>query len=378
MSRPPVVMLSGVRWDAPWQRHHSLATLFARAGYPTVFVETTGLSNPRLSLATLRKVTARVDRSGEGHSPASGEENLTIYSPLVAPPTAEVFRGINAKLLVPKVAQDLGKLISGSPIVVAYPPTRTTLDIIAGLRPRLLFYDRADDYGAFPRVPKDIAATERELLHRADLISCTSKILLNEVRSLRPDAFLSGPAVDYERFAVLQNEGRGAVRNVAFFGDLSDERTDFEVFGAIARAGFGVRIVGTLGRVERGFLKTPGIEYRGLVPHERLPEALAGVDAFVLPYRDNRLTRSISPAKIFECLATGKPVISAPLPAMLDLGEHVYVADGPEGFVRSLRRLDEWESPEQVRARLDLAKANSWAVRFQEIETRILSALESS
>jgi hypothetical protein len=47
--KPPVVILSGVRWDFLWQRHQTLATLFAGAGYPTVFVETTGLANPRLT-----------------------------------------------------------------------------------------------------------------------------------------------------------------------------------------------------------------------------------------------------------------------------------------------------------------------------------------
>src|SRR5215210_7566375 len=55
LHKPPVVILSGVRWDFLWQRHHTLATLFAGAGYPTVFVETTGLSNPRPTGNTLRR-----------------------------------------------------------------------------------------------------------------------------------------------------------------------------------------------------------------------------------------------------------------------------------------------------------------------------------
>ena len=56
MRKPPVVILSGVRWDFLWQRHQTLATLFAGAGYPTVFVETTGLANPRPTRNTLRSV----------------------------------------------------------------------------------------------------------------------------------------------------------------------------------------------------------------------------------------------------------------------------------------------------------------------------------
>ena len=80
MERPPVVILSGVRWDFLWQRHQDLATLFSRAGYPTVFVETTGLANPHPNRETLRKVASRLSRAGgEG---SSAEEGLTVYSPL--------------------------------------------------------------------------------------------------------------------------------------------------------------------------------------------------------------------------------------------------------------------------------------------------------
>lgn len=376
MSRPPVVLLSGVRWGFLWQRHQALATLFARAGYPTVFVETTGLSNPRPDLGTLRKVAGRVATSGGGGAP--GEKNLTIYSPLTAPPTSQAFRWINAKVFATRVVRDLRGLVGQRPVVVAYPPTRTTLDIISGLEPRVLLYDRADDYAAFSGTPTDIAATERELIRRADLVSCTSTALVDEIRTSRPDAFLSGPAVDYERFAVLQVEGRREVRTVCFFGDLSGERVDLEVLAAIARAGFEVRLVGKLGRAELAFSKTPGVDYRGVVDHAALPQALMGVDAFVLPYRINLLTRGVSPAKTYECLATGKPVVASRLPAMAELGRHVYLADGPEGFVKALLGLGAMETEERVRARVELARANSWEARFGEIEGHISDVLAST
>ena len=71
--------------------------------------------------------------------------------------------------------------------------------------------------------------------------------------------------------------------------------------------------------------------------HAGLPAALAGVDAFVLPYKVNGLTRSISPAKTYECLATGKPVVTAHLPAMRDLAKYVYLAQRPQDYVGALR-----------------------------------------
>jgi glycosyltransferase involved in cell wall biosynthesis len=374
MDRPPVVILAGVRWDFLWQRHHALATLFARAGYPTVFVETTGLANPHPNRATLRKVAARVRRAGGEKSPA--EKGLTVYAPPAVPPTYRVFRWLNRGLFVPRVVRDLGEIAGPAPVVVAYPPTRTTLEVISGLRPRLVLYDCSDDYAHFLGAPRDITDTERELLRRADFVSCTSTRLLEKVRPVRPDAFLSGPAVDYERFALLQDtRSDKGVRTVCFFGHVSRERIDFSVLRAVAGAGFEVRIVGGLGRIEKGFLETPGIDYRGEVPHSELPAALAGVDAFVLPYRINGLTRGISPAKTYECLATGKPVVAAPLPALEELAGHVYLAKRPGDYAEVLRSLEGLETEEKRRARIELARENSWEARFEEIEEALCRLL---
>jgi len=373
--RPSVVILAGVRWDFLWQRHQTLATLFARAGYPTVFVETTGLANPRPSKATFGKVLSRARRSRKkGANPR--QENLTVYAPLTAPPTWKAFRWSNERFLLPRVLRVLKEIAGPRPVVVAYPPTRTTLALISGLDPRLVLYDRSDDYEHFPGAPKDIAKTERELLLRADLVSCTSQHLLKGARRIRPDAFLSGPAVDYERFAVLQDAGRvREVRTVCFFGDARRERIDFEILEAIAGADFGLRIVGGLDDAGQGLLKMPGVDYRGEVSHAGLPGTLVGVDAFVLPYRVNAMTRAISPAKTYECLAAGRPVVTAPLPAMEELGELVYLAERPEDYVGTLRRLWEQETPKKVLAGIELARENSWEVRFGELEEVLWRAL---
>ena len=369
MRKPPVVILSGVRWDFLWQRHQTLATLFADAGYPTVFVETTGLANPRPTRNTLRRVFGRIRRSGRPEEKQAAGRDLTVYAPLTAPPTCGAFRWSNAKLLVPCIISDLRKIAGPPPVVVAYPPTRTTLALISGLVPRLVLYDCSDDYEHFPGAPKDIGETERELLLGADLVSCTSAPLLKKARNIRPDAFLSGPAVDYERFAPLQDTHVGReVGTVCFFGHVSLERIDLDVLRAIAEAAFEVRIVGGLGSVEKSIIEIPGVDYRGEVSHARLPSALAGIDAFVLPYKVNALTRAISPAKTYECLATGKPVVAAQLPAMRDLGGYVYLAQRPEDYVEVLRNLKHLETEEKRRARIELARKNSWDTRFRALE----------
>jgi hypothetical protein len=95
----------------------------------------------------------------------------------------------------------------------------------------------------------------------------------------------------------------------------------------------------------------------------------------MLPYEVNDLTRAISPAKTYECLATGKPVVSTPLPAMEELAGHVYLANEPGEHVEVLRSLGDLETEERGRARIELARKNSWEARFGEIEEALWRVL---
>ncbi|MDN5698140.1 MAG: hypothetical protein L0G70_09245, partial [Rubrobacter sp.] len=233
----PVVVLSGIRWDFLWQRHQILASKLAERGHPTVFVETTGLSNPRLASGLARKLLLRLVRAASGTASRGGApNNLLVYSPLTAPPTARVFRELNRGVFAPRIARDLRELAGENPAVIAYPPTSTTLDIVRELSPLRLLYDCADNYEGLPGAPADIARTEREMLALADSVSCTSEFLLEKVRPLRPDAFLSGPGVDFETFNALAGEPVGEVRTVCFFGHVGG-RLDLDALRAIVRSG---------------------------------------------------------------------------------------------------------------------------------------------
>src|SRR5215207_9625708 len=186
--KPPVVLLANVRWEALREWSHILATLFSDAGYPTVFVETTGIRKPPLRMTTGRRVLKRLlsVRSG-GKKPASLSPNLTIYSPLVAPPTHEAFRRINRRFFVPRIVRDLQRLIGTTPVVMAFAPTRTTLDLLSGLEPRLVWYHCILNYEEFPGAPADIGETERRLLQMADAATVDSGFLKEKHRGARPD-----------------------------------------------------------------------------------------------------------------------------------------------------------------------------------------------
>ena len=369
-TKPPVVILSGIRWDFLWQRHQILAILFARAGYPTIYVETTGLRNPSLIPGNICKVLDRLLRAGckSRSTPDSTPSNLIVYSPLVVPPTWKVFRRLNTTVFVPRVARDLRRLLGGvSPAVIAYPPTRTTLDLLSKLEPRRVLYDCVLNYEFFPGVPSDIAETEKILFRRADAVTVDSGFLLEKHRGLRPDLVQIGSGVDHELFEQARmGPLRRPARTVCFFGMMDESRFDFDLVGKLAEEGYQVRLLGTLARP--AFARLPGVEYRGEVPHWDLPRHLSDADALIIPYKINAFSKGTFPAKIYECLATGKPTIVTPLPDLVPFGDLLYLAKDARGFVDTLRRLPDLETEVRVEARAELARQNSWETRFKAIE----------
>ena len=60
---------------------------------------------------------------------------------------------------------------------------------------------------------------------------------------------------------------------------------------------------------------------------------------------------------------------------MRGLGEHIYLAQSPEDYVRTLKGLRETETQERMRARIELARENSWEARFAELEEALWRAL---
>jgi hypothetical protein len=148
---------------------------------------------------------------------------------------------------------------------------------------------------------------------------------------------------------------------------VSRERTDFATLAGNRGAGFVVRLVGGLGRVERGFLEDARRRLQGEVSHAGLPAALAGVDAFVLPYEINGLTRGISPAKTYECLATANPSWRRPSRRWRSSPGTCTSRAGRRTTWRLCSSLGETRDGEGVRARIELARKNSWDVPVRRV-----------
>ena len=82
----------------------------------------------------------------------------------------------------------------------------------------------------------------------------------------------------------------------------------------------------------------PNVHFLGNRPYGTLPAYCCGLDAAIIPFRLNDLTRAVNPIKLREYLSAGLPVVSTPLPEVQAVGPGVWLAEGPQDFETALER----------------------------------------
>lgn len=362
-----IVILSSIEWSFLWQRHQTFAKMFADAGWKVVFIESSAKRNPnikdvpRIAHRLFRFIRKRDVLKKNGLS-----KNLTIISPVVFPSTYNIFRYINRLFFIPSLVRKIKAYIDRSEHVVVwcYLPTQTSLDIIKMLSPSLLIYDCVTNFLAMDNVPKDMLEKEIEITRIADIVIADSDYLFNRLKRYRQDVMKIPPGVNYALFSQVCDAKNGD-HKICYFGAI-DDRIDFDIIHEICDAGYEINMVGPV-NIKLPKLP-PSVKFIGSVPFSELPDYLKGCFCFVIPYYINDFTKGIIPAKIYECLATGKPVIATSLPDIATyFKDFVYIADTPEQFLTTINLLKSLEDEEKKAKRQKLAFNNSWEKRFGEI-----------
>lgn len=366
---PRVLFLSNVPWDFVWQRHQTLATLWASVARVD-YVELPGMRRPELGDAgrIVGRAMQLLGGRRRGASGAStGPTSLTIHRPWVLPAVTRTLCAFNRRLVERVIARSPA-LAGPYDLAVVYSPARTTLQWLDRVSCRRLVFDCTDDLTAVRGVPEFFAADEAALLARADLTVVPSQVLLARKRGGARRIALLPHGARVERFLPTGPRIRHDERTtVLYYGHLHRQHLDFEALERLARERPAWRII-LAGPVRTPHRWPANVELPGQVPHERLRNYVDQADALLLPYLINRYTEAVMPAKTYECLATGLPVVAAPLPELTAAfsGEMAFVAAGESWALRVESVLRD-DTPVAQEGRIRLAKANTWTRRFEEM-----------
>ena len=200
--------------------------------------------------------------------------------------------------------------------------TPMALPLIDELHPELVIYDCMDELSGFLNAPPELRDNERALMSRADLVFTGGRSLYEAKRNQHPEVYCFPSSVDVAHFSlgvVSQAEAADQAGlskpRLGYFGVL-DERIDWTLVDATARMrpDWTFVFVGPVVKVDPAWLPLhKNIHYLGGKAYQDLPSYVRGWEVCLMPFALNEATRYISPTKVLEYMAAGKPIVSTPI-----------------------------------------------------------------
>jgi glycosyltransferase involved in cell wall biosynthesis len=254
-----------------------------------------------------------------------------------------------------------------------------------------LVFDLCDDIEAYHVDPAGSRASRvriTRLLERADLTVVTSPTLADDVAARARGCILVPNGYDESLFdnqpRPVPDELAAIPRPIAGFVGALFGFIDYELLYRTALEMPEVSFV-FVGRthnegrrgVER--LRTlTNTYFLGAKPQAKVPAYVSGFDVCLAPFKTDGVARAVSPLKIYEYLACGKPVVSTPLEGLSreETGRWVRFAASAE-FPGALREVLAEPDPSGVQAACaKAAMAYSWSRRFEKLEPHLESLLK--
>ncbi|MDG6348853.1 glycosyltransferase, partial [Luteimonas sp. 8-5] len=356
---PDVFIWSVIDWYFRFQRPQHLAEALAAKGHRVFYV-----SNNFDNDATPGFRCEQIDGAGRLF-----QVNLNLAgSPSIyaAMPSADQVASLRRSLA--EVLQWAGT--SSAISLVQHPFWKALARSVPDAR---VVYDCMDHHGGFADNKVDVLAAEEALVRDADLVVVSSGWLRDEIEGRARALAVVRNACEFEFFskapASVFRDPQGR-RVIGYYGAIA-EWFDADLVRAVAQANPGALVV-LVGRDTAGVAASladlDNVQFVGEVPYGELPYWLYGFDACMLPFKVMPLTLATNPVKVYEYLASGKPVVSIDLPEMIQFGGVVRVAADVDGFVAGVAAALGEEDVALADARRAFAATQTWAHRAGEFD----------
>ena len=248
----------------------------------------------------------------------------------------------------------------------------TAVDVVSRLGGKALLYqicdklDANEDSALSANVIRDLDSRMKAL---ADAVVYNGKRLFDE--ATESNRYYLPVGADYELFANLPDQPAPDVANIphpvlGYFGAM-DFVMDTELIQEVSRRRpeWHWAMIGNKSNAIE--LSEPNVHFLGPKKLAELPRYVVGFDVCVLPWHaNNRFVSYGSAMKVREYLATGKPVVIAPLYEYLDTpGIRIYRS--VDEFIWLVEESLKNDSPEAVRERQAVVKNGTWDDRTREL-----------
>jgi glycosyltransferase involved in cell wall biosynthesis len=368
---PDLIFVSLHNWDDIWRRNQPLCVSLARR-FPEMkilFVEL-----PRNVTHNLRRGNLRA-LWDKATTKLPEYPNITLTRALkVCPDSIPAGRWLNqvmARRHIQGVARSLGMT---DPLLWLNPDS--ALHMAGAMNEKAVIYDITDDWALAPSFSeaerKLIVEQDRALCHRADLVIVCSEALEANRRDRCKRLLLLPNGVDHEHYAAIPastQPGPWPGPVFGYTGSIHADRFDVDLCASLAGAFPEGSVVLTgpdhLTPADKEKLAPHrNVHITGPVPYARIPEAMSRFDVCIVPHVESEFTNSLNPLKLWEYLASGKPVVSTNVAGFGSYPHLFRIASGPDAFVQACREALGENGAQQAGRRAEAAK-HSWEQRVE-------------
>jgi glycosyltransferase involved in cell wall biosynthesis len=338
----------------------------------------------------LARLTSRLISALKG--PVKISDRLWRLSPIVVPIHWPSLHHFNVHLLRRQLAWAASRCFrSDRRVIWAFSPSFGMLSRV--LSADAVVYHCVDQH-IVERGPGGVHLEEfeRRLAEWADLMVVTSRTLETEKRNLARRVLCVENPVDFNHFHQAADETVQVAPEmhtlhrpiVGYIGNIASYKIDFALLRSVAEQNEQMTFV-LIGEIGVGESRTPVTELRklrnvrllGPRPFAELPGYIKGFDVCTIPFLTSGVGAHSFPMKFFEYLASGKPVVTTPLPALREYFPLCRVASDAESFAHALREAIEFDSThtksiERVRA----AQEHGWDREFSQLSRQVSAIVD--
>jgi len=378
------LVLSVQDWDTLPTRKHRFPRWWAAAGNRVLYVEQP--MHWAGWLVEIRREFSRLWRWLQG--PREIAPNLWVYTlPLLLPFFLmwEPINRLNMALIRPVLRAQMRRLGFEKVILWTYMPS--SADLVGTLGEQAAVYECVDDFTASKGLvnSRTVELMERRLIETVDLLIVTAEGLLREKGPGARRSRLIPNGVDVEHFARVTDPDlpvppllAGVKHPVIGYIGAIQYWIDTALLGRIAREhpDWTVVLVGPRQLLAdmTPFEGLPNVIVTGRVPYAEMPGYIKPFDVCVNPYVLDQVAEHCSPLKLYEYVATGKPVVSVDMPEAHRFKGLIHIAEDADSFVRLVEHAVTHDDGLAAQ-RMAEAHKHTWRQRFEAATAALLEVL---
>jgi hypothetical protein len=242
----------------------------------------------------------------------------------------------------------------------------------------LAIFDWAEDWAEYfiefshPR-RRHVSYLEKKMVKDVDIVFVVSKKLLERAKNINDNSYQILDGTMPEIFANYDRRIPLEIKNIVhpmlgYVGTIF-KRLDLDLIAELSEKlpRCSIVLIGNilLPSEELINIRRNNVFLLGGRKYEELPNYMMNFDVCILPYIP--VLDTSPPTKIYDYLATGKPIVSTYLPALEDFGNLIKLAHTKEEFIRLAREAVNEDDAQIQNRRLQKAKESSWSFRAEEI-----------